>query len=239
MIGLGTLINAVAILLGGFIGWKSANQLAARHQVAIKGFLAMLTVLVAVRMIWQGLNGTFGQVLGQVGIMLLALVVGNLIGKKLKLQKGLNGLGQWAQQRLAPQTSGQRSWGDGFVTATLLFCVGPMAILGSLEDGLKGDYQTLAVKGLMDGLATMGFVTVFGRGVMLAVIPLVAYQGTLTLCARALSTGLSDPVIDAISATGGLIVLMIPVVILEVRRAPLADYLPALVVAPVLTMWWR
>lgn len=238
MIGLGTLINALAILLGGFLGLKIPRGFAASHQLFIKGVLVMLTLYAGGSMIWNGLNGTFRQVMGQIGIMLLALVLGNIIGKLLRVQKSLNALGQWAQERFASAQGGQKPWGEGFVTASLLFCVGPMALLGAIEDGLRGDYRVLAIKGLMDGLATMGFVTVFGRGVLLAAVPVVAYQGTVTLCAQALDQVLSEPLTHSVSATGGLIVLMVPVVILEVRKAPLADYLPSLVVAPLLTWWW-
>jgi uncharacterized protein len=236
--GLGTLINAVLILLGGVIGLRS-SALAERHQLKIKGVLSLLTIWVAASMMWRGLNGTLGQVAAQFGIALLALVLGNVIGKLLRIQKGLNRLGQWAQEKLSTAGGDKQPWSEGFVTATLLFCVGPMAILGAIEDGMKGDYGLLAVKGLMDGLATMGLVAVFGRGVMLAVIPVVAYQGSVTILARWLGMELAASHADAMRVSGGLIVLMIPVVILGVRKAPLADYLPALAVAPLLTWWWR
>jgi uncharacterized protein len=236
--GLGTLINAVLILLGGVIGLRS-SALAERHQLKIKGVLSLLTIWVAASMMWRGLNGTLGQVAAQFGIALLALVLGNVIGKLLRIQKGLNRLGQWAQGKLSTAGGDKQPWSEGFVTATLLFCVGPMAILGAIEDGMKGDYRLLAVKGLMDGLATMGLVAVFGRGVMLAVIPVVAYQGSVTILARWLGMELAASHADAMRVSGGLIVLMIPVVILGVRKAPLADYLPALAVAPLLTWWWR
>jgi uncharacterized protein len=235
---LGTLINAVLILLGGVIGLRS-SALAERHQLKIKGVLSLLTIWVAASMMWRGLNGTLGQVAAQFGIALLALVLGNVIGKLLRIQKGLNRLGQWAQEKLSTAGGDKQPWSEGFVTATLLFCVGPMAILGAIEDGMKGDYGLLAVKGLMDGLATMGLVAVFGRGVMLAVIPVVAYQGSVTILARWLGMELAASHADAMRVSGGLIVLMIPVVILGVRKAPLADYLPALAVAPLLTWWWR
>lgn len=238
MIGLGTLINAALILLGGFVGFRS-SALAERYQFQIKGVLSLLTIWVAARMMWQGLNGTFGQVMGQLGTAFLALILGNLIGKLLRIQKGLDRLGQWAQDKLSKVGEDKQPWSEGFVTATLLFCVGPMAVLGAIEDGMKGDYRLLAVKGLMDGLATMGLVAVFGRGVMLAVLPVVAYQGLMTILGRWLGMELSEPLADAMRVSGGLIVLMIPVVILGVRKVPLADYLPSLLIAPLLIWWWQ
>lgn len=237
MIGLGTLINALAILLGGILGLMARDSFLVKHQWSIKGLLAALTVYAGATMIWKGLDGTFGQMAGQFGIGMLALMLGNVMGKLLRLQHSMTRLGSWAQARLKAGED-QKNWSEGFVTATLLFCVGPMALLGSIEDGLHREFRLLAIKGAMDGLATMGLVSVFGRGVILSLVPVVAYQGTITLAANALGAELSVPLANAIGVTGGLIVLMIPVVILEVRKAPLADYLPALVVAPLLTRWW-
>ncbi len=237
MTGLGTIINAAAILAGGAIGMATRDGFASRHQHSIKMLLAGLTVYAGGGMIWNGVTGPVTHALGQIGIAFLALMLGNIVGKVCGIQRRLSRLGQWAQERFSSGNR-QRNWGEGFVTTTLLFCVGPMALLGAIEDGLHGNYRILAIKGAMDGLATMGFVAVFGRGVLLSVVPVVAYQGTVTLLANMLGTEIREPLAQSIGVTGGLIVLMIPVVILEVRKAPLADYLPALVAAPLLTAWW-
>jgi uncharacterized protein len=239
VIGLGTVINAIAILIGGLIGLKARGGIAESHQNFIKGVLILLTLYAGLSMIWRGLNGTFGQVMGQAGIMFLALIVGNLLGKLLRVQDSLTKLGRYAQERFSKaQTDGRPPAAEGFVTCTLLFCVGPMSLLGAIQDGLTGDFRLLAIKGAMDGLATMGFATVFGASVLLAVLPVVAYQGTITLCAKGLEPLLSEAMMNSITATGGLVVLVIPLLILGVRRVPLADYLPSLVVAPLLTWWW-
>jgi uncharacterized membrane protein YqgA involved in biofilm formation len=111
-----------------------------------------------------------------------------------------------------------------------------MAIIGSLEDGLTGQFKVLAIKSAMDGLATLAFVKPFGIGPIFAAIPVLAYQGTITLGAKSLQPFLADQVLlDSVNATGGLLILCISVVLLELQKVPLADYLPALVVAPVLT----
>jgi len=115
-----------------------------------------------------------------------------------------------------------------------------MAIIGALEDGLNGKVQTLAIKSVMDGLAAMAFVKSFGVGPIFAAIPVLAYQGTITLGAEALKPILGNPMLlDSISATGGLLILCISVVILDIQKVPLADYLPSLAVAPVLTWLFR
>lgn len=237
----GTLINTAAILVGGFLGLKAARQVSVQTQTRIKLALAAFTLYAGASMIWQGTGGSLGNVLKQLGIAMLALVLGNALGMALRLQNGLNKLGHHAKERIAkagPEDDNRFS--EGFVTCTLLFCVGPMAILGALEDGTRGDFKILAIKSAMDGLAAMGFAATFGSGVLLAALPVLAYQGTITLLANALAQHLNEPLLlDSMRVTGGMVVLCITVVILDLRKVPLANYLPSLVVAPLLTHWWR
>ena len=238
---IGTLINTVAILVGGFLGLRASRQFSERAQTNIKLVLAAFTIWVGLRMIWEGTGGSFGDVMKQLGIAMLALVVGNGLGMALHLQDGLNKLGQYAKERIAKATpEDSNRFSEGFITCTLLFCVGPMAILGSLQDGTTGKFQILAAKSVMDGLAAMGFAATFGPGVLLAALPVFAYQGTLTLLANALANQLNDPLLlNSIHVAGGLVVMCIAVVIIGLRQVPLANYLPSLVVAPLLTHWWR
>ncbi len=238
---IGTLINTVAILAGGFLGLRASQQFSARTQTNIKLVLAAFTIWVGLSMVWQGIGGSFGGVVKQLGIAMLALVLGNGLGMALHLQAGLNKLGQYAKQRIASASpTNDNRFSEGFITCTLLFCVGPMAILGSLEDGTTGKFRILAIKSAMDGLAAMGFAATFGPGVLLAALPVFAYQGTLTLLANALANQLNDPLLlNSIRVAGGLVVMCIAVVILGLRQVPLANYLPSLVVAPLLTHWWK
>ena len=237
----GTLINTVAILVGGFVGLKASQQVSVKAQTNIKLGLAAFTIWVGLSMVWQGIGGSFGSVVKQLGIAMLALVLGNGLGMALHLQDGLNKLGQYAKQRIARASpTDDNRFSEGFITCTLLFCVGPMAILGALEDGTSGNFKILALKSAMDGLAAMGFAATFGPGVLLAALPVFAYQGTLTLLANALANHLHDPVLlNSIRVAGGMVVMCIAVVILGLRQVPLANYLPSLVVAPLLTHWWR
>jgi uncharacterized protein len=239
MIGLGTIINAVAILLGGIIGLMAKKQLSTDAQNNIKAVLVIFTFVAAAHMIWSGVGGSFGQIMKQVGIMFLSLILGNIIGKALGIQKRLAKLGEYASERFSKAHQGEKQpVTEGFITCTLLFCVGPMAILGSIQDGMTGEYKTLALKGALDGLATISFVAVFGWGVMLSVLPVVAYQGTITLLAKLLAGHMQDPaMIASLNATGGLLVMCLPLVIYGVRKVPLANYLPALAMAPLLTKW--
>lgn len=238
---IGTFINGAAILVGGAIGLATTKQISPSLQAKLKTALGVLVVWAGLSTTWKAINGSPGQVLGQLGIVLLALLLGNVAGKMLRLQQGLNRLGEFAKRCFTRATAGDTPrWSEGFVTCTVLFCVGPMAILGSIQDGLSGDFKTLAIKAAMDGLATMAFVTTFGWGAMLSVVPVVAYQGTLTLTARSLAPLLQDrALLDSINATGGLLVVCIALIIFEVKKVPLADYLPSLGFAPLLTWWWR
>jgi uncharacterized protein len=238
---LGTIINVAAIITGGVTGLAVAKQFSTKAEFRIKMILGVLTIYVGLKTTWQSINGSFGSVIKQLAIVFAALIVGNLIGKGLRLQKNLNKLGEYAKQTFQSQDAAKpRRFGEGFVTCTILFCVGPMAVLGALEDGLTGKTQTLAVKSVMDGFATMAFVKTFGVGPIFAAIPVLAYQGTISLGAKALEPVLTNHMLlDSINATGGLLILCISVVILDIQKVPLADYLPSLIVAPLLTLLFR
>ena len=237
---IGTILNVGAIVTGGVISLVAGRQLSPKVEHRIKLILGILTLYIGFKTVWQSIHGSFFGVVKQVAIVFAALILGNLIGKALGLQKNINRLGEYAKRAFKRGDAEQsKSFGEGLVTCTILFCVGPMAILGALEDGLTGKVQTLALKSLMDGLATMAFVKSFGIGPIFAAIPDLAYQGSITLAASSLQPFLANHMLlDSINATGGLLILCISVVILEIQKVPLADYLPSLAVAPVLTWFF-
>ena len=237
----GTILNTVAICAGGVVGLTVAKDFSAATQLRIKFLLGALIVFAGLSTVWGAISGSFGSILKQFVIVMLALLLGNATGKLLRLQKRLNLLGQYAKERLAARgTASARNLSEGFITCSLLFCVGPMAILGALEDGLNGQFRTLAIKSALDGLATMAFAKVFGWGVLLSALPVLAYQGTITLGAKALQPMLEDQaLLSSINATGGFLVAFIALIVLDVKKVPLADYLPSLVFAPLLTVLWR
>jgi uncharacterized protein len=237
---IGTILNATAILAGGVIGLSTRKDLTPVNQLRVKVLLAVFTVYAGLRMVWDGFSGSLGHRAGQLAIAVLALTVGNLTGQILRLQRGMSRLGQIAQRKFAgAQTSPTSRGGEGFVTCTLLFCVGPMAILGALQDGLLGSFRTLEVKSLLDGLATMAFSKVFGWSVILAAVPVLAYQGSITLAANLIEPYLRHPgLLDSISLAGGFLVFSIALIILELKKVALANYLPTLVYAPFFTWLW-
>ena len=247
MIPVGTILNAIGIIVGGMLGLLLSRQMTPATQLAIKGGLGILVIYVGLSTTWTSLGGGFGSVIKQLFIVILALTFGRITGRLLHIQKGLNRLGRYAKDRFTKAATDQSNrsnrWSEGFVTCTILYCVGPMAILGSIQDGLDGRWQTLGVKALIDGLATMAFVGTFGWGAIAAVVPVVAYQGTITFAAKTLAPFFHDPanaaLLHSINATGGLLVFCIALVILELKKFELADYLPSLAWAPLITWLWK
>jgi uncharacterized protein len=234
---IGTFLNAAAIVVGGAVGLTTARDLSAVSQARLKLALGAFTVFAGLSMVWNGFSGSITHRMGQFGIALLALMAGNFTGQLLRVQRALNKLGQTAQSKFARARTGRPSrFGEGFVTCALLFCVGPMAILGALQDGLLGSIRTLAIKAVLDGLATMAFAKVFGWGVILSAIPVLAYQGSITLAARLAEPYVRNPaLIESLNLTGGFMVFSIALIILELKKIALADYLPSLVYAPLFT----
>ena len=239
---IGTLLNVAGILVGGIAGLTVARGLSPRTQFRIRGGLAALVVYAGAGMVWEGLRSPLTHTLKQLTIAMLALSLGSFTGWLLGLQRGMNRIGESIRRRFQKSESAAPSNvrpSEGFITCTLLFCVGPMAILGAIQDGVDGQWRTLALKGVLDGLATMGFVASFGWSPLLAAIPVLLYQGALTLAAGSLAPAMQDAALrDSLNVTGGLVVTTIALVVLNLRKVPLANYLPALVYAPLLTRWW-
>jgi uncharacterized membrane protein YqgA involved in biofilm formation len=238
---MGTWLNVGGILIGGLAGLTFAHRLSEHTQRRMRAVLGALTVYVGLSMVWESISLPVLHGLKQLGIALLALVLGNLTGRILHFQRGVNKLGRLAAERFArSRAGGKPERAEGFVTATLVFCVGPMAILGSVQEGLTGDWRTLGLKALLDGLGTMGFVLTLGWPAMLSALPVLAYQGLITMAAQTLAPHLQEPALrDSFTAVSGMIVATVSLVILDLRKVPLADYLPALVWAPLLTAWWN
>ena len=239
---IGTALNVAGILIGGLVGLTRRKPLSPARESFFKVALGAFTVFYGLRLTWVSLNGSFPQILKQLLIAVLAMMLGKVVGRLLRLQKMSNRLGRNARERIAAAKPADRDrLNAGFRTCAALFCAAPLAIVGSVQDGLSGYYYPLAVKAVMDGLATMGFVSLFGWGVMLAALPVLAFQGTITLaCAQFLKPVLeTHGLIDAVNAAGGLLVFSVALVILELKRIELADYLPSLAFAPLLAWVWR
>jgi uncharacterized membrane protein YqgA involved in biofilm formation len=169
-------------------------------------------------------------------------MAGKLAGRLMQLQKLSNRIGRDARERMTKATPADPNRAsEGFKTCTALFCAAPLGILGALQDGLSGYFYPLIMKGIIDGLATRGFAPLFGGGVILSIIPVVAFQGTITLLAfHYLAPWLrAHELLDSMNAVGGLLVFCVAMIILDIKKLSLADYLPSLAFAPLLTSLFK
>ncbi len=245
---LGAILNALGILIGGIIGIVRPQPLTPQTQGFFKVLLGVLTMFFGLRLTWLSISGSFGQVCKQVVIAFLALMLGNLLGKLFRLQKASNHLGQHAK-KLIEASAGKSAprFSNGMNTCAILFCAAPLGILGAVHDALPlekdsiGYFYPLLNKALMDGLATMGFVTLFGVGAIFSALPVFVFLGTISMAGHIYLEPFlrSHLLLDSVNAVGGLVVCTVGVVIFEIRRVQLADYLPALAVAPLLTWIWK
>ncbi|MFZ0928652.1 MAG: DUF554 domain-containing protein [Syntrophobacteraceae bacterium] len=217
----GTLINMGAIVAGTAIGSLAGSRLPSRMRRIVLYGIGLVVLLMGFQMAVRTQN-----VLAVLG----AILIGGIIGELLRIEHRLEQLGQFFQTRFSKGS--EQSIAEGFVTASLVFCVGPMAILGSISDGLNGDYSLLSIKAVMDGFASIAFGASLGWGVGLSAISILVYQGAITLFAGTLPGALSEAMITEMTATGGLIIIGIGIKLLDLKDLPLANFVPAIAVAP-------
>ncbi|MGA2750155.1 MAG: DUF554 family protein [Verrucomicrobiota bacterium] len=236
---IGAILNAAGIILGGVGALAFRKPIPALSQAALKIVLGVFALWFGLRLTWVSVNGSFRQIAKEMGILLLALALGKLAGKLMRLQKLSNSIGHYAT-RLLTVSAGRRPVNDGFMVATSLFCAGPLAVLASVQEGLTGFAPTFLVKAGTDGLATFAFCATFGWSVTLSAIPVLAFQGALIRAVQLLEPALRAqpaPLIDAINAVDGLLIFCVAMIILELKKIEVANYYPSLVLAPLLT-WW-
>ncbi len=237
MIGVG--INALGIVVGGIVGLTRKKPLTAANESLFKVAMGASTVFLGLQLTWQNLNGSIGAFFKQLLIVLISMSLGKLIGKLLHLQKLSNSIGRYATSKMAESNSGKK-FSDGFVVCALLSCASPLAFFASVHEGLNGFAPAFVVKAIMDGLAAFAFVSVFGWGVLLAAIPVVAFQGTIFLFIRSLAPMLEQRgLVDSILATNGLLIFCVALIILNLKKIELTDYLPSLAIAPLITWLWK
>jgi uncharacterized protein len=226
----GTLINAAAVLAGTAVGTVLGGRFPERIRETVIHGLGMFTIVLGVSQALEAFRSPLTDVTrGAVLIVLGSLLVGGVLGELLRIERGLDRAGEALKARFG---RGQARFTEGFVVASLVFCVGPLTILGSIQDGLTGDYQLLAIKSLLDGFAALAFASALGWGVGFSVITILVYQGALSLSASALAGVFSDAMIAAMSAVGGILILGIGLRLLALREVRVANMLPALVLAP-------
>jgi uncharacterized membrane protein YqgA involved in biofilm formation len=235
----GTLLNVLTVLLGGTLGLLLGGRLPERFQGIIMGGLGLATMVIGIQ------NAlTTGNIL----IMLGAILIGGIVGEAIGLSDGLDRLGAYLQRRLAGDGSrrGSATFSEAFVTSSLVFCVGPLTILGSIQNGITNgaDISFLALKSMLDGFAAFAFASALGWGVLMSSVTVLVYQGALSLVAFFVASGVpsrDNPYIIEMTAVGGLIIMGVGLRLLDIKELKLANYIPALAVAPlivwVLSVW--
>lgn len=239
MPGLGTLVNVATVLLGASTGALLGNRLPQRTRDLVTDVLGLVTLLIAAVSAWSVLDPRLADAVGDSAPMLIvlgALLVGGIAGSLLRLEERVEGLGGWLQSRLsgASDVAERHRFVEGFVASSLLFCTGPLVVLGSLSDGLGDGADLLYLKAVLDGFAAMAFAASFGWGVAASALTVAVVQGSLTAVGFALGDVLPDAHLAALTATGGLLLVGVAFRLLRLREIPVADLLPALVVAPIL-----
>ena len=234
----GTFINVAAILIGGTIGLFFGARIPERFKNTVIAGMGLFTTALGLQMFFKSENSL---------IVLGALIIGALLGEWIGIEDGLQAFGQMLEKRFSRDTdptdetegkSGANSkFVRGFMVSSLLFCIGPIAILGSIQDGLTGDYKLLAVKSTLDGFASIAFASTLGVGVLFASIPILIYQGGVSLLAHQLNAIVSDPMMAEMTATGGVILMGVAFSnLLEIKKIRVGNFLPALAIAP-LIVW--
>ena len=226
---MGTLLNIATVLLGGGLGLAFGARLPERVRETVISGLGLFTIAIGVQMTFKSNNML---------IVLGSILVGGILGEWWGIDAGLKSLGAWLESRFAGGQGSEEAGGNkfvkGFVTASLVFCVGPMTILGSIQDGLRGDIQLLAIKSTMDGFAALAFASTLGVGVLFSALTIAVYQGLLTLLAAQAQALLTAPMVAEMTATGGVLILGIGFSsLLELKPIRVGNFLPALIIAPV------
>lgn len=224
---LGTIINVCLILAGSFAGLLLRGKLPDRFINRVMEAVALIIILLGLEMAMTETN---------LLLVLTSLVVGGLIGEYFEIEDRLQNWSQRVERRFT--SGGVDGFSRGFVTASLLFAVGPMAIMGAFDAGLRADYTILINKGIIDGVTSTVLAASLGWGVAFSGLTILIYQGGLTLLAFYLKNLLSEPAVAAMTATGGLMIIGLGLGMLDIKRLKIANFLPAIFIAVLLALFW-
>jgi uncharacterized membrane protein YqgA involved in biofilm formation len=244
-VGFGTVANVATVVAGSGLGLLVGHRLSPHVRTTVTSALGLVTLLIAGQAAVAVSDTALSDAVGDSAPMLIvlgSLVVGGIVGAVLRLEERIEALGGWLQSRLSRGHDAAAAAGgdprdrfvEGFVVSSLVFCIGPLTILGSLNEGLGNGADQLLLKATLDGFAALAFAASFGVGVMASALSVGLIQGSLTLLGALLGSFLPDAHLAVLTATGGLILIGVAMRLLDLRTFAVADLLPALVVAPVL-----
>ena len=225
----GTFLNIATVIIGSVIGLIFGARIPDKLKSTVIAGMGLFTAAMGLQMFLKTENPL---------IVLGSLLIGTLLGEWWRIEDGLQNLGKYLEGRFSKaDNDGSNKFVRGFLTASLLFCVGPMTILGSIQDGLTGDYNLLAVKSVLDGFASLAFASTLGVGVMFSTIVIFVYQGGISLLAAQLNAIITTSMMNELTATGGVILLGLAISsLLEIKKIRVGNMLPGLAVAP-LIVW--
>ncbi|NLZ34209.1 DUF554 domain-containing protein [Clostridium isatidis] len=222
----GTIINSLVIIIGSIIGLIIKGRISDKIRANIMNGLGLCTLYIGISGALEGENTL---------IMIISIALGALIGELIDIDSKLNNLGKTIEKKVN-KGNNSISISEGFVTATLLFCVGAMAIVGALESGLNNDNSTLYAKSILDGVSSIIFSSSLGIGVMLSSISVFIYQGIIAFGATLLSRILSDAAINNMTAVGSLLIVGLAFNILNITKIKISNLLPAMLIAVILSL---
>ena len=225
---LGTIVNCAAIILGGGVGLLLKKGLPERLGTTVMQGVGLVVTYIGISGALKSENYLLATV---------AMVLGGVLGTLLDLDGLINRFAHWMEHKLVKNADGASTFGEGFVNATLLFCVGAMAVVGSLNSGLTGDHAVLFTKSVLDGVSSVVFASAMGAGVLLSAEPLLLYQGAITLMAQTLSPVLSATVITEMTCVGSLLIMAIGFNLLKLTNIKVMNFLPAIFLPILLCMF--
>lgn len=213
---LGTIVNTAAIVLGSLLGLVLKGGIPGKYKVTVMQAISLVVILI-------GLKGAFKA--EEILLVIFSLAVGSIIGEYLQIEGQLEKVGKWLEIKFSKAGNGIAK---GFVTASLIYCVGSMAIVGSLESGLAGNHQTLFAKSMLDGIASIILASTLGVGVLFSSISVFVYQGLMTITASSMKHFFTPAVIGQMSAVGGLLIMAIGFNLLEIQKIKVGNMLPSI-----------
>lgn len=240
MLGLGTIINVVAIVVGATLGVLIGDRLPEKMSRVLTDAMGLVVLVIGALNLMALWDKEFVSAVTSAGtllVVLAALLVGGITGSLLKIEERLEAFGAWLQMKTSKDGSGDKEkFIEGFVNASLLFTIGPMAVLGALSDGLGQGIETLALKSTLDGFTSIAFAAALGWGVAFSALPVGIWQGVLTVVAAFAGALMPAAVVSSITATGGILLLATGLRVLQIRMVSVAALLPALIAAPLITL---
>jgi uncharacterized membrane protein YqgA involved in biofilm formation len=223
----GTLVNTATVVIGSSIGLLIGARFSERINTVVMHALGLSTLLIGFQMAFK--TDSIILVIG-------SLALGGIIGELIKLEEALENLGEFIKRRVKSQSG---NFVLGFVTASLVFCIGPMTVVGSIQDGVSGDASVLYAKSLLDGFASVVFASSLGVGVIFSALTVLIFQGALTILGSKLSFLMKPQILNELIATGGLIIVGIGIYLLGIKRIKVGNFLPALAIAVILALLFK